>query len=179
MNKKYLLALGIASVSLAALCGTAMSAQDRYTLKVPDGLAFAEFRGYEKWQVHLRIEPDRGRGRRGRRQSRDDRGFPGRCSGQQASLSRMAPRWRRSTGHRRRARMHRLSTTVPGSLHDIDFMVRDSKRFPTASVGSTLSSSTTPHAIRSSPTEPRANCGVACHTIVKSKDYVFTAYPKR
>ncbi len=24
-----------------------------------------------------------------------------------------------------------------------------------------------------------ANCGFACHTIVKAKDYVFTAYPKR
>ena len=24
-----------------------------------------------------------------------------------------------------------------------------------------------------------ANCGTACHTIVKAKDYVFTAYPKR
>ena len=24
-----------------------------------------------------------------------------------------------------------------------------------------------------------AKCGVACHTIVKAKDYVFTAYPTR
>ena len=24
-----------------------------------------------------------------------------------------------------------------------------------------------------------AKCGFACHTIVKAKDYVFTAYPKR
>jgi hypothetical protein len=28
-----------------------MSAQDKYTLKVPNGLAFSEFRGYEGWQV--------------------------------------------------------------------------------------------------------------------------------
>jgi len=28
-----------------------MSAQDESTLKVPNGLAFAEFKGYESWQV--------------------------------------------------------------------------------------------------------------------------------
>src|SRR3984885_175295 len=29
----------------------AMAAQDKYTLKVPNGLSFSEFRGYESWQV--------------------------------------------------------------------------------------------------------------------------------
>jgi mono/diheme cytochrome c family protein len=29
----------------------AVSAQDKYTLKIPNGLAFAEFRGYEDWQT--------------------------------------------------------------------------------------------------------------------------------
>jgi len=28
-----------------------VSAQDKYTLKVPGGLAFSEFRGYEAWQM--------------------------------------------------------------------------------------------------------------------------------
>ena len=41
-------ALGIA---LAVLGGTAFSAQDKYTLRVPGGLAFSDFRGYENWQV--------------------------------------------------------------------------------------------------------------------------------
>jgi len=41
-------ALGIA---LAVLGGRAFSAQDKYTLRVPNGLAFSEFRGYENWQV--------------------------------------------------------------------------------------------------------------------------------
>ena len=43
-------AAGIAIV-LAVFGGGAISAQDKYTLKVPDGLAFSEFRGYEAWQV--------------------------------------------------------------------------------------------------------------------------------
>ncbi len=41
-------ALGIA---IAVLGGKAFSAQDKYTLRVPNGLAFSDFRGYENWQV--------------------------------------------------------------------------------------------------------------------------------
>jgi hypothetical protein len=33
------------------LAGIALAAQDRYSLQVPGGLAFSEFRGYEDWQV--------------------------------------------------------------------------------------------------------------------------------
>ena len=37
--------------ALAAVLGSmALAAQDKYTLKVPNGLAFSEFRGYENWQ---------------------------------------------------------------------------------------------------------------------------------
>jgi hypothetical protein len=46
--------LTIASVTvLLALwaAGVAISAQDKYTLKLPNGLSFSEFRGYENWQV--------------------------------------------------------------------------------------------------------------------------------
>src|SRR4029078_8973603 len=37
--------------ALVVLSGAAMSAQDKYTLQVPGGLAFSEFRGYEGWTV--------------------------------------------------------------------------------------------------------------------------------
>ncbi len=40
---------------LAVLGGRAVSAQDtgkaKYTVRVPNGLAFSEFRGYEGWQT--------------------------------------------------------------------------------------------------------------------------------
>src|ERR1700716_2141162 len=36
---------------LAALGGMALAQQDKYTLQVPNGLAFSEFRGYEAWQA--------------------------------------------------------------------------------------------------------------------------------
>ena len=38
-------------IALALLGGRAFSAQDKYTLQVPNGLAFSDFRGYENWQV--------------------------------------------------------------------------------------------------------------------------------
>jgi hypothetical protein len=44
-------AAAVIAVVLVVSGGSAMSAQDRYTVKVPNGLAFSEFRGYENWQT--------------------------------------------------------------------------------------------------------------------------------
>ena len=50
-----MLTIGIATVWLAAVSGYAISAQDsaqtELAVKVPGGLAFAEFKGYEAWQT--------------------------------------------------------------------------------------------------------------------------------
>ena len=52
MKGKSLLIGVSTAVALAALAaGAAISAQDKYTLKVPNGLAFSEFRGYEHWEI--------------------------------------------------------------------------------------------------------------------------------
>src|SRR5262245_52063430 len=42
------IALGM---TLAVQGSAAISAQDKYTVQVPNGLAFSDFRGYEDWQV--------------------------------------------------------------------------------------------------------------------------------
>jgi hypothetical protein len=39
------------AAAVAVLGGRAISAQDKYTLQIPGGLAFADFRGYEGWPV--------------------------------------------------------------------------------------------------------------------------------
>jgi hypothetical protein len=48
-RRKRMFASGIVVTigTLAALGGIALAAQDKYTLQVPNGLAFSEFRGYE------------------------------------------------------------------------------------------------------------------------------------
>jgi hypothetical protein len=81
---------------------------------------------------------------------------------------------------------------VPGTLHDVDFMVKDSKRFADSGGWGyavfeydVASDTFRPGTAADHP--PQANdakCGFACHTfachtIVKKQDYVFTAYGKR
>jgi len=126
MKSKGLGTIAIVTALVSALGGSALSAQDKYTVKVPGGLAFAEFRGYENWQV-LSISQDGGllaailanpvmidayrAGAPG-----NGKPFP--------DGSRMAKiHWNPK----------KLETfpaaTVPGTLHDVDFMVKDSKRF--------------------------------------------------
>ena len=77
--------------------------------------------------------------------------------------------------------------TVPGAQRDVDFMVKDSKRFADGGGWGyamfkydAASDEFTPGTSADQP--PQANdakCGVACHTIVKTRDYVFTEYGKR
>src|SRR4051812_15342882 len=42
--------IAVFGLGLALLGGVALSAQDKYTLQVPNGLAFSDFKGYEDWQ---------------------------------------------------------------------------------------------------------------------------------
>src|ERR1700733_9137449 len=50
MPKATVSTILIGAVSLCTLAGIALAAQDRSTLKVPDGLAFSEIQGYEDWR---------------------------------------------------------------------------------------------------------------------------------
>ena len=52
-------ALAMTAVLLATLGGSAISAPDKDSVKVPDGLALAEFGGYEDWQTMPSARPAR------------------------------------------------------------------------------------------------------------------------
>ncbi len=75
----------------------------------------------------------------------------------------------------------------PASLHDVDFMVKDAKRFADsggwgwgAFAYNAASDTFTPADMNATPAQGNdAKCGLACHTIVKARDYVFTNYGKR
>jgi hypothetical protein len=75
----------------------------------------------------------------------------------------------------------------PESQHDVDFMVKDSKRFADSGGWGYAEFEYDPKAEtfrpgNTSDTPPQGNdakCGFACHTIVKSRDYVFTEYAHR
>src|ERR1700745_1736699 len=51
MKTTQISATAVIPIILAVLGGMALAQQDKYSLKVPGGLAFSEFRGYEGWQV--------------------------------------------------------------------------------------------------------------------------------
>jgi Cytochrome P460/Domain of unknown function (DUF5911) len=79
------------------------------------------------------------------------------------------------------------TATVPGTQHDMDFMVKDSKRFADSggwgwAVFEYDAASDTFRPGNLADRPPQANdakCGFACHTIVKTRDYVFTEYGHR
>jgi hypothetical protein len=74
--------------------------------------------------------------------------------------------------------------TVPGTEHDVDFMLKDSKRFADSGgwgygAFEYDAASDTFRLANLKDKPPQANdakCGFACHTIVKTRDYVFTDY---
>ena len=51
MKAKRMLTIPTVAGVVAFVGGLAFSAQDKYTAKVPNGLSFSEFRGYEAWQI--------------------------------------------------------------------------------------------------------------------------------
>jgi len=68
---------------------------------------------------------------------------------------------------------------IPDTLKDVLFITKDSKRFA-GSAGWGYAQFNHDAASGSfTPEGSGSDCGHACHTIVKAKDYIFTAYGKR
>jgi hypothetical protein len=172
-------------VLLSALAGMAIAAQDRYSLQVPGGLAFSEFRGYEDWQtIAVSHNGDKLASILGNPAMIEayKAGIPGNGKPVPDGAKMAKIHWVEKKNEAQPG-----EPIVPGVLHDVDFMVKDSKRFADSggwgwaqfdyySATETFrpaDTSSTP------PQEHDAKCGFACHTIVADKDYVFTAYPKR
>jgi hypothetical protein len=184
MKSKGMLTIPLVMGLLAFVGGRAISAQDKYTVKVPNGLSFSEFRGYEAWQVvsisqngnliaailanpvMIKAYQD---------------GVPG--------------NGKPFPDGARMAKIHwnpkKMATfpaaTVPGTQHDVDFMVKDSKRFADSGGWGyavfdydAASDKFTPGTLTDKPPQGNdARCGFACHTSVKTRDYVFTDYGHR
>jgi mono/diheme cytochrome c family protein len=173
------------STAAASQAQTATSAQDKYTLKIPNGLAFSEFRGYESWPV-ISISHNGGAVAAilGNPVMIDayKAGFPGngRPFPDGAKMAKVHWNAKVDTGEPG-------APTVPGPQHDVDFMVKDSKRFADSGgwgygVFEYDAASGTFRLGNLSDKPPQGNdakCGFTCHTKVKTKDYVFTDYGHR
>jgi hypothetical protein len=177
MKSKDTPALVITAALLAVLGGRAISAQDKYTVQVPNGLAFSEFRGYEDWQTvavsqsgdvinvilanPLMIDAYRA-------------GVPGNGDHFPDGSKIAKIHW-----NAKKSTEAPAPTTVPDTLKDVDFIERDSKRFPDTGGWGYAQSNYDVASDKFTPDGSDAKCGYACHTIVAAKDYIFTSYPKR
>jgi hypothetical protein len=174
------------TMALAVLTtGTAISDQDRYSLKVPNGLAFSEFRGYEAWQtIAISHNGDKLAVILGNPAMINayKAGAPGNGKPFPDGAKMAKIHW---TAKKNESAPN--EPLVPGPLHDVDFMVKDSKRFADSGGWGWAefeydAASDTFRVGTQSDQPPQGNdakCGFACHTIAKNRDYVFTEYPKR
>src|SRR5262245_7954062 len=127
---KYFAALSscaVLAVSIASVANSAaQTAQDKYTLTVPGGLAFSEFRGYEKWQTigvsHAGTTIEVILGNPSMIEAYEA-GIPGNGKPFPDGAKMAKIHW----NSKKSAEFP--MTTVSDTLHDVDFMVKDSKRF--------------------------------------------------
>ena len=184
MNRKITLTIGIVTAWLAVLGGFAISAQDKYTVRVPGGLAFSEFRGYEEWQA-IGFS-------RNERVSAMILGNPAMIAAYRAGIpgnGKPVPDGAKMAKIHWTPKQNEFfpDTTVPGALLNVDFMVKDSKRFADSGGWGyavfdydAASDTFKPGTLAGTPPQGNdAKCGFVCHTRAKARDYVFTEYGKR
>jgi len=154
-----------------------IAAQDRSTVKVPDGLALSEFKGYEAWQVIAPSQTDEGlKAILGNAMmiKAYNEGFPanGKAVPDGAMMAKIE--WLK-----RSDAASPYAVLVPDKLKSVSFMLKDAKRFPdSAGWGfAQFASDTAPNSFK--PVGTGSACGFACHTRVKARDFVFTSYGLR
>jgi hypothetical protein len=184
-RNSMLIILGIAASLAVVATGAAISAQNKYTLKVPNGLAFSEFRGYEEWQA-ISISSNSGLialilGNpvmiEAFKAGIPDNGKPFPDGAKMAKIH-----WTPKTNETAPGQ-----PVVPGVQHDVDFMMKDSKAFADSGGWGyaefeydAASDTFRPGTMTDSPPQGNdAKCGFACHTAVKKQDYVFTEFHNR
>jgi hypothetical protein len=187
LGLKYIAALASCTalaVTIAFAAEQSAKSADKYSLKVPGGLAFSEFKGYESWEViavshngdHLAAIL----------------GNPAMINAFKAGIP---ANGKPVPDGAKMAKVHWEATKrdypgpplMTGKQVNADFMMKDSKRFADsggwgyASFGYDAASDTFSPATTESkpPQEHDAKCGFACHTIVKDRDFVFTEYAHR
>jgi hypothetical protein len=169
-----IISLVIVGLSSRATAGQ----QDKYTLQVPNGLKFSDFRGYENWQVvavsqtddllkvmvanPIMIDAYRA-------------GVPG--NGKPfpdgSKIAKIEWKPKKSTESP-------FAVRIPQSLQDVFLIEKDTKRYPDTKRWAYAVFDYDPASDNFKP-DPTGvvNCGFACHTIVAKKDYIFTEYGKR
>ena len=191
-HKNISRAVLMAGTVLSGLAGIGLLAQqNKATVKVPGGLALSEFKGYEDWQIVAPSLTDSSKVIRvivanpvmikAYREGVPGNGkpFP---DGSKIAKMEWEPKLIADAPFSASA-----PDTVAGPLKEVEFIEKDSKRFPDTHGWGYAAFNYNPATDLLSPVTatdrpPQGNdakCGAACHTIAAAKDYIFTAYPKR
>jgi hypothetical protein len=162
-----------------AIGGVAVCAQmqDKYSLKSPGDVAFADFRGYEDWALISSARTDK--------ELKVIVGNPAMIAAYKAGVpgngkpfpegskaAKMQWTFKKSTDAT-------FAVDVPDAPTQIFLMEKDSKRFPnTGGWGYAVFNHDNATGTMTADAA-KADCGHVCHLAVKSKDYVFHPYQKR
>jgi hypothetical protein len=166
------------AVVLAVVGGIAWSAQDKYSLRLPNGLAFSDFRGYENWQVVsvsqtadlLKVMVANPTMIDAYRAGIPGNGKPFPDGSKIAKIE-----WKP-----KKMVEAPFLANVPDTLQDVFLIEKDSKRFPDTKGWAYAVFDYQPASDTFTPNPTgTVNCGFVCHTIVKDKDYIFHSYQKR
>jgi hypothetical protein len=167
-----------AVAALAVLVATHVYAQDKYLLQSPSGIAFSDFRGYEDWAVVSAARTD---------QilkvivanptmiKAYKAGIPG--NGQPFPDGSMIVKLQWT---QKKSTEAPFVVDVPDIFSQAFVMEKDSKRFAASGGwGYAVFNYDAPSDKFSADAKSFSNCGYACHTPVKAKDYIFHPYQKR
>jgi hypothetical protein len=177
----------IIAVAFIALGSRAISAPDKYTVQVPNGLSLSEIRGYEDWPT---VAVSRCVDDCGAKGQPIDRlkvilanptmieayrsGVPGNGKPFPDGSKIVKIIWKPKENAEAP-----FPVQVPDTLEEVEFIEKDSKKFPDTGGWGYAEFSHDEASDTFKPIGNDAKCGYACHTIVTAKDYIFTAYGKR
>jgi len=178
-HRRIFRAVLIVGMFLSIPAGVGLGAQqDKYTLQVPNGLKFSDFRGYENWQVVavsqtddlLKVEVANPTMIDAYRAGVPGNGKPFPDGSKIAKIE-----WKP-----KKSTESPFAVRIPESLQDVFLIEKDMRRFPGTKGWAYAVFDYNPASDEFKP-DPTGvvSCGFTCHTIVAKKDYIFTAYGKR
>jgi hypothetical protein len=178
MKRKVIEVIVFVGVFLSVLVALVIAAQDKYTLSVPNGLAFSDFRGYENWQVVAVSQTEDLLKAMVANPTMIDAyraGVPG--NGKPfpdgSKIAKIEWKPKKSTEAP-------FSVRIPDALQDVFLIEKNTKKFPSTKGWAYAAFDYDPVSDTFKPDATGVvNCGFACHTRVAAKDYIFTAYGKR
>ena len=162
---------------LAVLVATAVYAQEKYSLKSPSGIAFADFKGYEDWAVASSARTDEMLKvivANPTMINAYKTGVPGNGEFFPDGSMIVKLQWKP-----KKSTEAQFVVDVPDVFAQAFVMEKDSKRFPKSGGWGYALFNYEAASDKFTADPSPSDCGHACQVAVKAKDYIFHPYQKR